>query len=63
MSKEDVTIADFIQMFACYQCVYGKEPCEYLPEDESELCTHYKWKDEQLLNEIKEQEHVNADKS
>ena len=50
------TVANFIQALACYQCVYGKEPCEYLPKDDTELCTHYKWRYEQLFDG-EEQEH------
>lgn len=54
------TVANILQVFACYQCVYGKEPCEYLPKDDTELCTHYKWRYEQLFDgeeQGEEQEH------
>ena len=44
------TIANFLQVLACYQCVYGKEPCEYLPKDDMALCTHYKWRADEIIN-------------
>ena len=44
------TVANILQVLACYQCLYGKEPCEYLPEDDTALCTHYKWRYEQLFD-------------
>ena len=42
---------DVLQAFACYQCINrkGKEPCEYLPKG-NELCTHYKWRYEQIVD-------------